>query len=308
MLLFSPRSCCRSAAVVVHGERSFIPNGTGYPNDAGVARHLQHDGRHRPDEPVLPEPRHQRPLVRVVPSAWRRDDGLCRAIQQRFDHTDGLDPIFRTNDGSNCNHDIDTSTLAGRRDAYSLLRTRGVFRIAIDVPPTADFAIVDVDNPYLCNETNPIAMYRRPLPSANLRFLSAVMFDGRESSPLTGTTKIGFGDSAALPADLAHQSMDATNTHAQGDGTRPTSAEKQQIVDFEMALFTAQTNARGGGNLDAQGRTGRARGARGRAVLHQHQLERQFPAAAAGAARRPRRARRRPLHAEGVRPLRRLGD
>ena len=50
--------------------------------------------------------------------------------------------------------------------------------------------------------------------------------------------------------------MDATNTHAQGDGTRPTSAEKQQIVDFEMALFTAQTNARGGGNLDAQGARG----------------------------------------------------
>jgi hypothetical protein len=28
-------------------------------------------------------------------------------------------------------------------------------------------------------------MYRRPLPATHLRFLSSVMFDGRESSPLT---------------------------------------------------------------------------------------------------------------------------
>jgi len=34
--------------------------------------------------------------------------------------------------------------------------------------------------------------------------------------------------------------VDATTGHAQGDGTRPTPAEQQQIVDFEMALFTAQ--------------------------------------------------------------------
>jgi hypothetical protein len=243
-------------AVVVHGERSLIPNGTGYPNDAGVARTYSMTGGIDLTNPFFQSLGSN---GRSCGSCHQPGDGMTVSaahIQQRFDHTDGLDPIFRTNDGSNCNHDIDTSTLAGRRDAYSLLRTRGVFRIAIDVPSTADFAIVDVDNPYLCNETNPIAMYRRPLPSANLRFLSAVMFDGRESSPLTGTTKIGFGNSAALPADLAHQSMDATNTHAQGDGTRPTSAEKQQIVDFEMALFTAQTNARGGGNLDAQGARG----------------------------------------------------
>lgn len=44
------------------------------------------------------------------------------------------DPIFRTVDGSNCNHSIDVSTLEGREEAYSLLRTRGLIRIAIGVP------------------------------------------------------------------------------------------------------------------------------------------------------------------------------
>src|SRR5262245_37154713 len=55
-------------------------------------------------------------------------------IQHRFVQTDGLDPIFRTVDGSNCNHDIDVSTVAGRSAAYSLLRTRGLIRVAIAVP------------------------------------------------------------------------------------------------------------------------------------------------------------------------------
>ena len=100
-------------------------------------------------------------------------------------------------------------------------------------------------------------MYRRPLPSTNLRFLSAVMFDGRESTPATGTTKILYSNyPTSLLNDLAHQSVDATINHAQGDGTRPTPAEQQQIVNFEMALFTAQTIGNYAGRLDAHGANG----------------------------------------------------
>jgi len=40
---------------------------------------------------------------------------------------------------------------------------------------------------------------------------------------------------------LRTKSVDATINHAQGDGTRPTPRSKQQIVNFEMALSTAQT-------------------------------------------------------------------
>ncbi|PYT68853.1 MAG: hypothetical protein DMG39_20040 [Acidobacteria bacterium] len=55
-------------------------------------------------------------------------------VQQRFVATHGLDPISRTVDGSNCNHSIDVSTLAGRTAAYSLLRTRGLIRVAMQSP------------------------------------------------------------------------------------------------------------------------------------------------------------------------------
>src|SRR6266550_1688164 len=40
-------------------------------------------------------------------------------LQLRFLLTQGLDPIFRPNDGSNCDQNIDTSTVQGRRQAYS---------------------------------------------------------------------------------------------------------------------------------------------------------------------------------------------
>ena len=80
------------------------------------------------------------------------------------------------------------------------------------------------------------------------------MFDGRESSPATGTNKIVYNNYPnSLLSDLAHQSLDATVGHAQGDGTRPTPEERQQIVDFETRLFTAQMPDRVAGNLSDDG-------------------------------------------------------
>ena len=104
-------------------------------------------------------------------------------VQLRFLLTQGLDPIFRTNDGSNCDQNIDTSTLQGRRQAYSLLLSRGLIRIALPVPAGAEFTVQNVSNPYGCSDTSTLSMYRRPLPATNLKFLSTVMWDGRESTP-----------------------------------------------------------------------------------------------------------------------------
>jgi cytochrome c peroxidase len=137
-------------------------------------------------------------------------------VRSRFEATEGLDPIFRTNDGSNCDHDIDTSTVQGRRKAYSLLIKRGLIRIALSVPLTAEFDVVSVVNPYGCDDLATLSVYRRPLPTTNLRFLSTLMWDGRESSTQTGTQKITFPTNPAdLLSNLAHQSLDATNGHAE---------------------------------------------------------------------------------------------
>ena len=177
-------------------------------------------------------------------------------VAQRFEDTQGLDPIFRTNDGSNCDHDIDVSTPVGRRQAYSLLISRGLIRISLPIPDGAEFEVVSVSNPYACNETSTLSMYRRPLPSTNLRFLSTVMWDGRESSTQTGTTPITFATNPAdLLSDLKHQSLDATNGHAQATKSL-SSDQQQQIVAFEMALSTAQDVDTVAGSLDANTATG----------------------------------------------------
>jgi len=165
--------------------------------------------------------------------------------------------------------------LLGKNAAYSLLRTRGLIRIAIAVPANADYKVVSVNNQYGCNEADFISMYRRPLPTTNLRFLSAVMFDGRESSPATGTTKILYSNYPdSLLSDLAHQSLDATNGHAQGDGTRPTPAEQQQIVNFEMGLFTAQATGHHRRPIGRARRHRRTYTSRHAAVLYQLQFQR----------------------------------
>jgi cytochrome c peroxidase len=248
--------------VAVHGQfpsfLRFIPNGLFFPNPSGASQTYSANG----GGIDLKGPFFQNMGTngRTCGTCHQPSDGMSVSaadVDLRFTLTQGTDPIFRTVDGSNCDHDIDVSTLEGRRAAYSLLRTRGLIRIAIAVPENADYQVTSVNNPYGCDETDTISQYRRPLPATNLRFLSAVMWDGRESSAATGTTKIQYSNYPdSLIADLEHQSLDATTTHAQGDGTRPTPAEQQEITNFEMGLTTAQAVGSWTGPLNAQGATG----------------------------------------------------
>src|SRR3954468_11041404 len=76
-------------------------------------------------------------------------------LRARFERTDGLDPIFRTNDGSNC-EGADVSTVKSRRRAFSLLLTKGLIRVALDVPAGAEFEIIDVDDPYRCSTSRAV--------------------------------------------------------------------------------------------------------------------------------------------------------
>ncbi len=237
---------------------TFIPNGVFFPNPHGASQTYSTNGGGI--DFTGPFFQSMGTNGRTCGTCHQPSDGMSVSaanIQLRFLLTQGQDPIFRPVDGSNCNHNTDVSTLAGRAAAYSLLRTRGLIRIAVGVPANANYQVVSVNNPYGCNESDVISMYRRPLPATNLRFLSAVMFDGRESSPATGTTKILYANYPnSLLSDLAHQSVDATTGHAQGDGTRPTPAEQQAIVNFEMGLATAQAFDHRAGLLNAWGANG----------------------------------------------------
>jgi cytochrome c peroxidase len=177
--------------------------------------------------------------------------------QARF-NSDPNDPLFRRVDGATC-PSADVSTLDAQRAAYSLLTNKGLIRIGLPMQSTMEFQILDVNDPYGC-DNNPVtgltgsksgilSFYRRPLPSTNLGFLSTIMWDGREP-------------------DLFQQSVDATLGHAQGNPPGPSPNQQQQIVTFEgcttgnspltcaktpkgAGIFTAQIHDNNAGDLTA---------------------------------------------------------
>jgi hypothetical protein len=73
--------------------------------------------------------------------------------------------------------------------------------------------------------------FRRPLPSTNLSFISAVKCNGRET--VAGET---------MAQNLGRQANDATLGHAQASAPL-TAAQQNSIVAFETALFTSSTSA-----------------------------------------------------------------
>lgn len=143
-------------------------------------------------------------------------------VRDRF-HSDSNDPLFRLVDGATC-PSADVSTPPAKREAYSLLLAKGLIRVGLPMPSQGlQFQILDVKDPYGCNTdptteltsstTGTVSVYRRPLPTANLGFLSTIMWDGREP-------------------DLFSQASDATLGHAQAT-VAPTADQQQQIVTFE---------------------------------------------------------------------------
>lgn len=240
------------------GLLTFLVNGIFFPNPNGASQTYSTNGGIDQTGPFFQS---LGTNGRSCGTCHQPSDGMSVSatnVELRFLLTGGTDPIFRPVDGSNCNHDIDISTVEGRYKAYSLLRTRGLIRIGIAVPPNADYAVTSVQNPYGCNETATISMYRRPLPATNLRFLSTVMFDGRESSAATGTTKILYNNYPdSLLNDLTHQAMDATNNHAQASPPIALSDPRlAPIVNFEMGLTTAQAFNNRFGLLNVLGANG----------------------------------------------------
>jgi cytochrome c peroxidase len=178
----------------------------------------------------------------------------AQSVQARFYSSFGSDPIFRLVDGATCPTN-DVSSLDAKLQAYSLLLSKGLIRIGLPVPATTQFKVVNVQDPYGCN-TNPatgltspttgiVSVYRRPLPTTNLGFLSAIMWDGREPS-------------------LSSQAVDATLGHAQAVAA-PSARQQQQIVNFETGIFTAQS-------VDNEAKYLDAAGARGGPVALQQQL------------------------------------
>jgi hypothetical protein len=178
-------------------------------------------------------------------------------IQQRFDATDGTDPVFRPVDGANA-PELDVSTVEARRTAYSMLLAKGLIRVGIGIPAGAEFELVAADDPYGHASAQDLSLFRRPLPATNLKVLSTVMWDGRETfkDPASPDCVIGTSNCfAALHFNLGDQANSATLGHAQG-ASPLTDEQREAIVDFESSLSTAQDYDADAGSLRARGALG----------------------------------------------------
>ncbi len=218
-------------------------------------------------------------------------------LKERFDASGPRDPVFAPVDGANCPSAVTRSltspsplgSLAGEGsydDAdprpYSLLLSRGVFRIFLPLPSNAEFTVKVVRDAAGCNinrkynrtvdeqgrTTQIISVYRRPKVSTNLRFMTTTLantypaiysFDPYTGLPLP-TDSDGVVESGNIMWDgreptLESQAINATLTHAQALAS-PTAAQVKQIVSFESQFFSAQHDLTAAGSLTAAGAQG----------------------------------------------------
>lgn len=235
---------------------TFIPNLEPFEDETGAVSTFNTAGDIHKDNPFFQSLGTNGRTCETCHEADQAFSISAKGVQQRYDRTHGTDPLFAAFDGANC----PTETSTGR-DAHSLLLARGLIRIGITLPATPEFQIAVVHDPYGCAITTDaatgrplISVYRRPLPTANLRYLSTIMFDGRETLlPLNNAQSIA----ANMNFDLADQAKSAVLEHAQGQA--PSDEQLAQIVQFEMGLSTAQVRDNDAGMLDKHGAMGGAK-------------------------------------------------
>ena len=239
------------------GDSRRLDSGERHKNDSGVAVTISTAGsidRRNPFFSVLGTNGRSCATCHQAAEGWTVTP---RGIRERFDASRGTDPIFRLNDGATSPL-ADVSTLRAREKAYAMLLAKGLVRVGIGIPATAQFELVGVDDPYRYASAAELSLFRRPLPATNLRFLSTVMWDGRETFRDSAGTDCLFGTMtcfATLHFDLADQANGATTGHAQA--TEPlTQAQRDAIVGFETGLYTAQVRDDDAGNLRVHGAHG----------------------------------------------------
>src|SRR5262252_4875411 len=255
----------RSADSTQFERLRYLPNGLLFPNPTGFAATYSTTGRVDLGNEFFQDlgANGRRCVSCHLPSAgWTITPAQVQAIFERtrggvIPDPLGLGAIFRTNDGSN-SPAADVSTLAARRAAYSMVLTKGLIRVGIGVPASADFELIAVDDPYGHASSADLSLFRRPLPSTNLSFLTTVMWDGRETflgGDHCNIAAEGGKCFASIHFDLADQANGATQGHAQA-ADPITDAQRESIVAFETALATAQVRDDAAGNLRADGANG----------------------------------------------------
>ena len=145
-------------------------------------------------------------------------------VQQRFDASDGTDPDLppqRRRQRAQPADVVDAS--AQRRAAYSMLLDQAADpRRHAASRPTPSSSSRGRRSLHYASATE-LSLFRRPLPSTNLKFLATVMWDGRETvAPATPMRDTNLAQPATTPRSATRRRR-----------RRLTTAQRQAIVDFE---------------------------------------------------------------------------
>jgi cytochrome c peroxidase len=185
----------------------------------------------------------------IPQEAWSINPGT---LQRLFDETEGTHPIFNPLDANNPLTG-NFSTVEGRRAAYSMMLSRGVFRRGGALRTPRDWNLIAAEDPNGFANLTRLVHWRRAMPTINFPLGSAtVNWDGGNS---IGTDQLG---------GLENQARRNVTGGQQGPvlPTFPAPLEPPfdviipDIVGFEASLFTAQLIVPSVGYLNSDGARG----------------------------------------------------
>lgn len=163
-------------------------------------------------------------------------------IEELFEETGGVSPIFNPLDANSATADV--STVEARRASYSMLR-KGLFRRGANRPATAEYTITAVDDPLGAGgSTTRFEFFRRPLATANFHLALNVGWHSQN------------GQAAAPPPTAGLTAQATGNITGAQQGAAPTPELVASIVNYESAFSFAQTKVQGAGPLDKCGARG----------------------------------------------------
>ena len=251
------------------GDGRVFPPVLSYPNPSGVSTTLNGAGpMSTAGHPFFTA---QSANGRACVTCHQPADGMSLSvdtIRRRWDETSGRDPLFAAVDGSDC-----PSLPQQLASSHRLLLERGLIRIARPWPPRdaqgkpiePEFALEVVRDPTGCNRdpryglasaTPMVSVYRRPRPSTNLKFLTAVgfPFEPKNGMPLPTDAQTGRLVSGNILADnraatIPAQIRDALSGHLEVRQPVPR-ATVAVIEAFLAQIYSAQSADRVGGALD----------------------------------------------------------
>jgi cytochrome c peroxidase len=175
----------------------------------------------------------------IPEDAWSITPGT---LQRLFDETGGTHTVFNPLDANNPDT-ANLTTVEGRRAAYSMMLSRGVFRRGGAPRPNSEWELISVDDPHGYANLNRLVHWRRSMPTINFPM------GGRIINWDAGAN-VGKGQRAAL-VNLTNRLI----TNAM-QGPPPTAEVVDNIVGFEESLWAAQVTVPSVGRLDSDGARG----------------------------------------------------